>query len=63
MDNQTTPRWSRGSIALVAVTSVIGLTLVGVAAAFAGRTLSQDDCITVTTALSDGGSRSVRTCT
>ena len=58
---QTRPR-SRRNVFLIALTSVICLSAVAVAAAWASRTVSRDDCVTVTTDLGDGRSRSVETC-
>ena len=62
MDARQTRPWSRRTIALVALTGVICLSLVAVAAAWASRTVSRDDCVTVTTDLGEGRSRSVETC-
>ncbi len=49
-------------VALIAFAWVIALSMVAASAVYTTRKLTRDDCVTVTTQLGEGRSRSVQTC-
>ena len=55
------PRAPR-KVALIAFACGIAVSIMAASTFYATRTLSRDDCITVTTQLGEGRSRSVETC-